>query len=379
MPDRFLVFSDMHFGTPESSINDPALRRALVDHVVAQAAAQGPWREIILTGDLLDANLSTLTRAIEGRAAGRGPAICGFRGFLAELDEAMGRTGAGRGLRALAGRWVYVPGNHDYKIWDLLASRLACEDVLARGEEMGSVPTPVAAHRWEGDASFFAGLFRPFGAADRVLVTYPDHEVAFGPDRRLVLTHGHYLDPSQTRGNALPASLGGALPEQELERARRRIVKETAQFQALASAVSYVEDTRRLADGLFGPAGLLDRLRKLRDALGRWLLGLFFPSRGALRGQPLSPGLVERAEVYVERFRAFQPLPRWFVFGHTHRQGQALSPRLGLAIYNAGSCYPDLGRPITFLEFADAGGEPAVRLMCVDAAGRVGPSGAGAA
>lgn len=372
MPDRFLVMSDMHFGTPESSINDPALRRALLAHLVAQA----PWREIILTGDLLDANLSTLTRAIEGRVAGRGPAICGFRGFLQELDEAMRRAGAGQGLREVARRWIYVPGNHDYKIWDLLASRLACEDVLARGDEMGSVPTPVQAHRWEGDASFFAGLFRPFGASDRVLVTYPDHEVSFAAGHRMVLTHGHYLDPSQTRGNALPAALGGDLAGEGLERVRRRIVKETAQFQALASAVSYVGDTLRLADGLFGPAGLLDRLRKLRDALGRRLLGLAFPSRGALRGHALSPGLVEGAEVYVERFRAYRPLPRWFVFGHTHRQGQARSPRLGLAVFNAGSCYPDQGRPITFLEIAEAGGEPAVQLMCVDRAGRVGPSAA---
>ena len=374
MPDRYLVFSDMHFGTPENSLNDPALRRALVAHLVAQA----PWREIILAGDLLDANLSTLTRALEGRGAGREasrePAICGFRGFLAEVDEAMRQAGAGQGLREVAGRWVYVPGNHDYKIWDLLASRLACEDVLARGDEMGSVPTPVLAHQWEGDASFFAGLFRPFGASERVLVTYPDHLVTFAAGHCMVLTHGHYLDPSQTRGNALAAELGGERTELAQAQVRRRIVKETAQYQALASAVSYVEDTRRLADDLFGPAGLLDRLRKLRDGLGRWLLGLAFPSRGALRGRDLSPALVEAAEAYLERFRAFQPLPRWFVFGHTHRQGQARSPRLDLAVFNAGSCYPDRGLPITFLELADAGGEPAVRLMCVDRAGRVGPT-----
>jgi predicted phosphodiesterase len=371
MPDRLVVLSDMHFGTPQSSINDAALRRALVAHLAAQA----PWREVVLTGDLLDANLSTLTSALEGR----GDRLCGFRGFLEELDLAMRRAHPGQGLAELAGRWVYVPGNHDYKIWDLLASKVACEDVLARGDAMGSVETPVLSHRWEGEAAFFAGLFRRFGAADRVIVTYPDHQVTFGaPDRLMVLTHGHYLDPSQTRGNALPANLGGDLDQAALRRERRRIGRETAQYQAIASAISYTEETRRLAAELVGPDGLVDKLRKLAAGLATWLLGWVFSSRGALRGQALSPRLLASVEVYVERFRAYAPVPRWFVFGHTHRQGLDRTPRLGIEVFNAGSCYPDGGLPITFLEVAAGPDAPAVRLMCVDRAGRVGPSPAGA-
>src|SRR5689334_20484734 len=107
----------MHFGATQSSINSDELRRALVAHI-AEAA---PWTEIVFTGDLLDANLSTFLRAIEGHAGNGAAEVVGFRRFIEELDATMHATGRG-GLASLAGRWVYVPGNHDYKVWDLLAT-----------------------------------------------------------------------------------------------------------------------------------------------------------------------------------------------------------------------------------------------------------------
>ncbi|HEX7488122.1 MAG TPA: hypothetical protein VF341_04410, partial [Anaeromyxobacteraceae bacterium] len=73
-------------------------------------------------------------------------------------------------------------------------------------------------------------------------------------------------------------------------------------------------------------------------------------------------------DYYLERFCSYEPLPRWFVFGHTHRQGRGKTSRLGIEVYNAGSCYPDRGRPVTFLEVeADGAGAPRVRLMHVGA------------
>src|SRR5216684_3852522 len=96
---RFLVLSDMHFGTPESSINDARYNEALVAHIVAR----GPWKEIIFTGDLLDVNLSTLTRAIEGGTwPGLGVPLLGFRGFLEALDRKM--RASERRIRDLARR-----------------------------------------------------------------------------------------------------------------------------------------------------------------------------------------------------------------------------------------------------------------------------------
>ncbi len=365
---RYLVLSDMHFGTPESSINEPRYHEALAAHMASRA----PYEEIVLTGDLLDVNLSTLTRAIEG-----GPwpdleaPLFGFRRFLETLDAGMKRSGPGKGLADLARSWVYVPGNHDYKIWDVLATKVVCDDVLTRGDAMGSVPTPLAEHRWHGDASFFAGIFRSFAVQDRVTVAYPNHEVLFGGHGSMLFTHGHHLDASQTRGNDLSDNLRDVTDPAEVRKIVRRIVIETAQYQALANAVSFTKGTRRLVNELVGPDGWQNKLRKIVTWVGGWLLRLLFPREASLRGQELSSRQLENIECYLERFCGYASLPSWFVFGHTHRQGRGRTGRLGIEVFNVGSCYLDRDMPITFLEIeAGASGPPAVELMCVDRSAR---------
>lgn len=361
MSDHYLVLSDMHFGTPESSINQQALRSALVRHLVEGA----PWKEIIFTGDLLDANLATFRQAIEGD----GDVRFGFRAFVREVDAALAASG---GLAAAAERWIYLPGNHDYRVWDLLATRYAFEDVLAHGDTLGTVPMPLQHHAWAGDDSFFAGIFRPFHAADRVRVEYPNHLVAFD-GASMVFTHGHYLDPSQTRGNELSAHLGRASTSAARDEAVGHIVKETAQYQAVASAVSYTRETQRLASALVGPDGLADKARTILAALGDAVLRLVFGRKSALRGSAISARQLTDIGLYVTRFSEVQPPARWFVFGHTHRQGHAATP--GLDVYNVGSCYPDHDLPITFAEVDRRDdGEPEVRLMCVDRTSAVRPS-----
>jgi hypothetical protein len=247
---RYLVLSDMHFGTPESKINDAACRDALVAHLAAQA----PWKEIVLTGDLLDVNLATFKRAIEGgKFEDLEDPLFGFREFLGALDRRM-RDRSGTGLAGLAEAWVYTPGNHDYKVWDLLSTRVAFEDVLTSGATLASFPSPLQSHRWTGLASFFGGLFQPFGVHERVSVEYPDHVVEFAiaggqgiEKARMVLTHGHYLDRSQTLGNDLNDRLGRELDPEALALAVRTVFIKTAQYQSLANAVSYTLSARQLA------------------------------------------------------------------------------------------------------------------------------------
>ncbi len=246
---RILVLSDAHFGTPESSINTPVYALALVEHIAGGA----PWDEIVLTGDLLDVNLSTFTRSIEGGKYPDLPTpLFGFRQFLDALDKSIRNRNAAKGLADVAARWVYVPGNHDYKIWDMLATKVVCEDVLRDGRAMGSVPTPLKQYTWHGLESFFAGIFRAYNAHDRVTVTYPNHQLAIGNDLA-VLTHGHYLDPSQTWRNDLHARVTKAPSADERAKTIRAIFIETAQYQAAANAVSFTRRTRRFFNGLFGP------------------------------------------------------------------------------------------------------------------------------
>ncbi len=366
---RRLVLSDVHFGTPESAMNDVRLRAALNEYMASRA----PWEEIVFSGDLLDINLSTLTLAIEGgRMEGPDAPLFGFRKFLEELDRAMRRRSRGAGLEELARRWIYLPGNHDYKIWDMLSSKVACEDVLASGQPMGSVPTPLMSHKWAGDEAFVAGIFRPYGVADRVVVAYPNHEVSFGAGREtLVVAHGHYLDPTQTGFNNLSDHLPAGAAAPAIEYARRHVFIETAQYQTAANAVSFTRFWRDLANAVVGPDSPGNKVKKLLGGIAGWLLKLFSPIEG-MRGNRLSPSLLANIECYLERFCGYAKPPRWFVFGHTHRQDGGRTERLGVEVYNAGSFYVDRGMPITFAEIATGPDDtPTVSLMCVDRDARV--------
>lgn len=365
-PDaRYLVLSDMHFGTPESSINSECHRNALVDYVVRQA----PWAEIVLTGDLLDANLSTFRRAVEGAADAVAP-IFGFRQFLEQLDRYSREVGRS-GLAGIAKRWVYVPGNHDYKIWDVLSSQVMFEDVLDAGESLTSVQPPLISYKWPDGASFFAGIFTRYGVRERVFVEYPNHVLSFRASRTMVLTHGHYLDASQTRFHHLAKNLEG-LPPAAVRGAVRDLVIETAQYQSVANAVSFRRDTTRFVNGLVGPDGLLDKLKNVITRVAAWLAAFGWLRKGRLRGEPLSRNLAHTITIYLRQFCRYNPLPRWFVFGHTHRQGHIALEEPALDLYNVGSCYLDNGRPITFLQIdTDSESNPNICLKYVDKSGSV--------
>ncbi len=366
---RYLVLSDMHFGTPESSINNPQFHTTLIEYMASHA----PWEEIIFTGDLLDINLSTFTRAIEGGSfPDLNEPLFGFRKFIQALDEQIRRQDMGKSLKDLAKRWIYVPGNHDYKIWDMLASKIVCEDVLASGQPMGTVPTPLMKFKWAGDESFFAGIFRHYDVHDRVVVEYPNHEILFGQGaEKMVLTHGHYLDAKQTRLNDLSDHLRNATTSEDIRKAVRAIFIETAQYQSLANAVSFTRSTRTIVNVFFGPDNWFNKIKKILNRVGGWLIRFFFPAE-ALRGEQISPRHLSNVDYYLERFCGYSTLPRWFIFGHTHRQdGGKTSPR-GVQVFNAGSCYLDREMPVTFIEIGtDPTGNPYIRLMHVNKDGKV--------
>ena len=66
-----------------------------------------PLREIFLLGDILDLQLANWAQAIEGMILpNRGRAV-GFRYFINHLLEETG-----------AKEILYIPGNHDYRIFD---------------------------------------------------------------------------------------------------------------------------------------------------------------------------------------------------------------------------------------------------------------------
>ncbi|MBI5641178.1 MAG: metallophosphoesterase [Nitrospirae bacterium] len=366
---RYLVLSDMHFGTPESSINDMRFNSALIKYMVSRA----PWEEIVLIGDLLDINLSTFTRSIEGTTGeGQDKLLFGFRTFIEALDSLMKQKEPPQGLKELAKNWYYVPGNHDYKIWDMLATTVVCTDVLSDGKPMGSVPTPLMKYKWIGMESFIAGIFRPYGVQDQVVVEYPNHEILFGKEQEMmVLTHGHYLDPTQTGFNNLSDHFRELASPADIKKAKRRVFIETAQYQTVANAVSFTIFWRSLVNVIVGPDAVGNKLKKLKNKCGDWLLRLIFSGEG-IKGKQISSKQLLNIEYYLEKFCGYEKPPRWFVFGHTHHQDEGKTSRLGVDVYNAGSCYLDRGMAITFIEIeTDMGENPSIQCMCVDQSGTV--------
>src|SRR5262245_9435595 len=99
-----LVFSDLHFGDPRCTLHSMSTAQSL-----AERLREFPdIHEIVLLGDILDMQLANWAQAMEGRfEEGQKKRAVGFRYFVNFLLEQTG-----------ARKVVYVPGNHDYKIFD---------------------------------------------------------------------------------------------------------------------------------------------------------------------------------------------------------------------------------------------------------------------
>ena len=119
-----VIFSDLHFGDPACSLR----LKPVSDGVRDFLHGLGPIKEIVFAGDILDANISSLTKAIQGtkNAPGVWPKRIGFRKWLVHLF-------AGGGLDV--GGIVYIPGNHDYIIWNILSTNKAFVEPLSKGQD----------------------------------------------------------------------------------------------------------------------------------------------------------------------------------------------------------------------------------------------------
>ena len=103
-PKYALVLSDLHFGDTRCSLHSMRTAHALVERLTQYK----PLQEIYLLGDILDLQLATWSQAIEGRILeGPNKRAVGFRYFLNFLIQQTG-----------AKTITYIPGNHDYKIFD---------------------------------------------------------------------------------------------------------------------------------------------------------------------------------------------------------------------------------------------------------------------
>lgn len=319
----------------------------------AYLRALGSVDEFILAGDILDTNVSTFTDAMFGpRDAKTGKLLYGLQSWLRHLFK--------DGTFA-AKRIVYLPGNHDYAVWDQLCTFWHYLPHVAAGRR----PDPATLPKCEGsfDDSYLCGLL-PNGYVGGLRVKFPDHAFTVS-GRRVLVTHGHYLDAKQTMGKNIRKMIESQAYRADPDQARRRFFQYAAAYQTTAHAVSYTR-----------------WMRVTTDDIHKFVGGLADAVVGALRDEPLSASQLTAVEEYLRYYR--QLTPDVFVFGHTHEAGHCRTSDLGrkpekrllrkvIDVWNTG-CFLDRGeRAVGSFVLADdrpPDGDP-IQLVQLDRAGNV--------
>jgi len=343
---KHLLISDPHFGAAEGSLVEPALRRKVYDFWKSRE----PYEKVILLGDFIDVNYASFTEAIFGGRPDEGTPHYAFAAWLNEFF--------GEGKIAVA-EMAYLPGNHDYKVWDLLATEKNFMKPLAQGGEAFLKSNLLFEDRF--DDSFFEGMVPPT-LRHKFYIQYPDIEFEV-KSKTVLATHGHYLCRIQTMKATMPEMIA---KYKDLGVARRKFFQSTARYQAAANAFSYQEEWRTK---LFS---LINGVENFWD---------FITGKDGLRDQPIDGGQLQAMEEYLVHYRGKKP--GVFIFGHTHVPGHAdtassefdyqrLIPETNIHVWNTGhfltknDCH---GSFIIIDDQADEGNE--IQLFTVDEHGSV--------
>jgi UDP-2,3-diacylglucosamine pyrophosphatase LpxH len=336
MSTEAIVFSDVHFGDPRSLLHNSRH----LDKLLEIARQHRPIRRVILLGDILDLQIGNWSLAIEGIPEGAaGRRSVGFRRFLNEL------------VREVGARQVhYVPGNHDYRVFDYLSVDRYLTRRLATGK------------RLRGKLSFYRHFRKPFLRGilvnDDVVfeVTYPHLELRLG-GHRLVLGHGHYLDASQGLGVDARRAFSKVDPKnpKAVANARQNFFRRVGLYQSIVDggAVNY-----QVRQGVYRRAvGAVHALTKLNEL-----------TQGKARGRPIDRGLKQNILSYT-RFCCRGRKVDGFIFGHTHRAGEATVARSRerpLGVWNCGTFLQEKGakgRAGSFLLLYSKKGAPLSELV----------------
>lgn len=262
-----------------------------------------PIQEIVLLGDILDLQLANWAQAIEGRIhTGPGKRSVGFRYFLTYLLKETGTLSV-----------VYVPGNHDYRIFDYHSIEKHLMNPLRAGKKL------------QGRMSFFRTFTDPFlqgmltKTGARIKIVYP-HYVLRVNGRRLLLTHGHFFDPTQAFHHEVGKIFSGEnLTRKDIQRVRSTYMRRVAMYQNLVSGFSMQRGLREWFTSLYQPFTALKikighRTRKtfltpaMKKSIGNYIT---YCCRGKFAG---------------------------VIFGHTHHAGYSALPDGPVPhVWNAGT------------------------------------------
>lgn len=317
-----IVLSDLHVGERRCSLaREEGQQRFLED--VKQFS---PIEELILLGDIFELNLAPLNKVLDGSPGyfepetERSPHYMGLRSFLREL--------ASLPIQNV----LYLPGNHDYQLFQLLNS--IYHPLRAIEENRPIDPKPVVRVAYK--SSFLNGLF-PEPLRQRFAVVYPEHLITSPNGDKIVLTHGHHLDKSQTLWQDIEDAFRGRL---DLEEAVLEYESRISAYQGIAHFQSKNYQLRTLIE-----TGYL--LYRLGRKLMRWWQTRRHVQAG-MRNKPINAELVRKIEVFLQKVSKHGDA-KAFVFGHTHDPGLRWNAKQTLLVANCGSFLVDPKRSQDFV------------------------------
>jgi UDP-2,3-diacylglucosamine pyrophosphatase LpxH len=279
---RLAVFSDTHFGDDLCVLARPASAdgpAALGPGYAALRAAVGRVDYLVLLGDIIDLSVASYEAAYGAAKA-----------FFTALQE-----------DRIARQIVYVPGNHDFDVWNVVEHQVNVINQLKQGElprpfrravpgvidardrEPHLVLPDVAAHpEWHPTHRDYGGLFLDHitrrrvrgerrGAGERLLFNfaYPNLYLVTDEGETVLLTHGHYFEAYWTLLGewALRLADDDIANERTGELSVRELVGVNFPLHQLAcSGVGQAQPLTRLARGL-----QLDVVAGRMERIGRYL------------------------------------------------------------------------------------------------------------
>jgi predicted phosphodiesterase len=158
---RIVVLSDIHLGDRRSTLQKPEVVKALIKELNRGKKID----ELILLGDILD---------------------LAFSSFRDVIDQA--RTFFHRISTLNVGKYIYVPGNHDYHIWLLHIEK---RDVIEPIQNEGLPKLPDYMGQFLNKESFFSEVL-PEDLEEKLQIRYPNYEFMIN-GMRYLFHHGHQI------------------------------------------------------------------------------------------------------------------------------------------------------------------------------------------
>ncbi len=204
------VISDTHLGNPDTSLVEGGELTATYERLrsaIRVFTGENPLDFLVLNGDIMDFSTSPIENAlIEARPF--------FQGISRDK---------------LARQLIYIPGNHDKRIWNAVEWETNIIGKLSRFEaprksrrtQPGVIDTGAGSVKLSGVSHipgkkrygnlFLEGLFKK-GSTLPIMVTYPNLYIKT-PEDLILITHGHMVDLAWV---LLSELLGGVVKEGKL-------------------------------------------------------------------------------------------------------------------------------------------------------------------